>query len=439
MGQKAATLCGRWLATCASGIRWLVMLGLLAMAIHLKDPYLLPFRPFETFLLIMLSCSGIAIYRRRPQGIGRTLGLALLWATLALTVYGEISFRYRKYVVLNGAPATLVPLGGHFIVGYGPLDELRPLVSKGLVAGIFVTRHNVAGHGIQELRQEISELQALRKDAGLPRLIITTDQEGGGVSRLSPPLVWLPGLASLLGEKLTPSEWLAKAEAYGQKQGQDLADIGVTVNFSPVVDLKSQAEANFWDFHSHINQRSISADPALTAAVAQAYVRGLASQGVKATLKHFPGLGQVPNDTHHFSAKLEAPVSELAAHDWIPFRQIAASTDALIMLGHVVLTAMDGDNPVSFSKKAVQQIFRTSWQYEGALITDDLTMRSAYQYGLCEVTVKALNAGVDLLLISYDYEQFYEAMHCAARAYENGALDKKMLDDSRHRLSRLGL
>lgn len=156
---------------------------------------------------------------------------------------------------------------------------------------------------------------------------------------------------------------------------------------------------------------------------------------MKATFKHFPGIGQVVNNTHHFLAELELSVSELNKHDWLPFKQIVENSDAIIMLSHVILTKVDRVNPVSFSYKVVKNIIRDAWQFKGVLISDYLTMGAADSHGLCNSSVNALNAGIDLLLISYNYEKIYDAMFCVNRAFENGALRSDMLVLSQKRLA----
>lgn len=218
-----------------------------------------------------------------------------------------------------------------------------------------------------------------------------------------------------------------------------MAQLGVTVNFSPVVDLRSNDTQNRLDFHSLINQRAILHSPEQTTEIALAYARGLESQGVRATLKHFPGLGGVRADTHHFPATLRTSIDELATRDLVPFQRVAQHSNALIMLSHVVLPSIDKDNPVSFSRSVVQNLIRETWKHDGLLITDDLTMAAAYNHGICEATVKALNAGVDLLLVSYDHEKFYEAMYCAVAAYRNGTLEENQLERSNRRLEQLNL
>lgn len=417
-----------------SGLSWIFVFILLFWAVHLKDPHLLIIRKYETALIFALCVVGFFIFYRKHRGLLRTTGFCLLAAISIITLGKELLFHYRKATVLSRDLDIERKLSAHFIIGFDKMEELRPIVSKGIVGGVFITQRNAAGKTAEQLRQEIAELQQLRRAAGLAKLIIATDQEGGIVSRLSPPLEWRPSLSELVAKSSNKADLLAQVETYGRQQGKELAQLGVTVNFSPVVDLQSNNAQNRLDFHSLINQRAISPSPEQTTDVALAYGRGLESQGVLPTLKHFPGLGGVRADTHHFSVMLDTPIEELASRDWLPFQRVAQQSNALIMLSHVVLSRIDKDNPVSFSRAVVQKIIRGGWKHEGLLITDNLTMAAAYNYGLCEATVKSLNAGVDFLLISYDYDKFYEAMYCAVAAYKNGVLEVEQLKRSDKRL-----
>ena len=111
------------------------------------------------------------------------------------------------------------------------------------------------------------------------------------------------------------------AEQFGQRHGRELAALGITLNFAPVVDLLRTQSRNRFDFNSLISRRAISGDPSVTADVALAYVHGLEESGVEATVKHFPGLGRVRDDTHHFRANLDTPLTELETSDWVPFQK----------------------------------------------------------------------------------------------------------------------
>jgi beta-N-acetylhexosaminidase len=410
-----------------------VWLLLPAWACYVQNPHLLPLRPWGVQILVML-CLALMLRARHLAGAARVLWLLPLLVATLVAVTGETQFHFAKRQVLGGAmpPAQVRALAAHFIVGYRDFEALRPLVAQGLVDGVFITRRNIADRSAAQIRDRITLLQTLRRDAGLPPLIIATDQEGGPVSRLSPPLPFEPPLASLLSAGSADLD--ARAEAYGLRQGQGLASLGVTVDFSPVVDLKDQHGPALLDTHTQIGSRAIAEDPAMVSRVALAYGRGLARAGVAPTLKHFPGLGQVRGDTHHFSVALNTPLATLQAREWLPFRSAAQPLDALIMLGHVTLPEIDAEMPASLSRKVVQGVIRDTWHHEGVLITDDLSMQAAYGHGLCKAVTSALNAGVDLLLISYDDEQIYPALACAARALEKGELDRAMLERSGARL-----
>ncbi|WP_019653635.1 glycoside hydrolase family 3 N-terminal domain-containing protein [Variovorax atrisoli] len=405
----------------ASG--WLALAVLWFWAWHLKDPHLRFMRAWELPLLSALLLGGIAIAWRFARGRLRPVALGLAFAALLTAICQEAMSRQHRTEVnaMEGPLAQAV--GAHFIVGYDDARELRDLARKGLIGGIFVTSRNVQGRTAESLRDEIAGLQALRSSAGLAPLIVATDQEGGAVSRLSPLVERQPSLASLLEADLPDDELARRAHAYGSQQGRALAALGITLNFSPVVDLRTGRAPGRWDFHTRIDERAISADPAVTAQVALAYELGLEAAGVRGTLKHFPGLADVAEDTHHFAAELRTPVARLSARDWKPFQDVSKHSDAAIMLGHVILAELDAAYPVSFSRKIVQRVIRGEWGYQGLLVTDDLTMGAAYNRGLCDATVRALDAGVDLLLIAFDHDKYFDAMHCAQRAAQQGTLE----------------
>lgn len=165
-------------------------------------------------------------------------------------------------------------------------------------------------------------------------------------------------------------------------------------------------------------------------------MRGLEESGVSATLKHFPGIGRLWTDTHHFSANLDTPVRELEATDWLPFRDVLSHSRSALMVGHVTLTAVDPDRAASHSKRVVDGIIRDKWGYQGVVMTDDLVMGAIYQNDVCKAVVEAINAGVDLLLVAYDGAQFYRVFACALEGSRQGKLDAAMLRASEARLER---
>jgi beta-N-acetylhexosaminidase len=414
---------------------WLAGAVFVFAAVNKNDPYLISLRGPGNFVLAAASIIAVAVLIRRGywrRGIaGRAL--ILLWCLPSLAMLGaHASFEWRKRSVLQTEAAQARSLGRHFVVGYSSFAEVAALAEKGLISGVYVTRHNIVGSTAARLKEEISALQEKRRAAGLPPLIVAADQEGGIVSHLAPPLTRLPALSTLAS--LAPDGRARKAEEFGRIHGQELAALGVNQNLAPVLDLRPDLKRNRFDFNTLIGQRAISDDPLMIADIAQSYVAGLEASGVGATVKHFPGLGRVRADTHHFSADLDTPLQELEGSDWIPFRKVLAGTKAQLMIGHVTLTTVDPDRPASHSRRVIDGIVRRQWNYQGVIMTDDLVMGAIYQRNVCTAVVEALNAGVDLLLVAFDGAQFYRIFACAAAASVQGKLDAATLRDSEMRL-----
>ena len=414
---------------------WLAGPVFIFAAVNKNDPYLISLRGPGNNVLAVASIIAVVVLIRRGywrRGVARR-ALILLWCLPSLSMLGaHASFEWRKRNILQTEAGVARSLGRHFIVGYSSFPEVAALAEKGLISGVYVTRHNVAGSSSARLKEEISALQEKRRAAGLPPLIVAADQEGGIVSHLAPPLTKLPALSTLAS--LAPDVRAEKAEAFGRTHGQELAALGVNQNLAPVLDLRPEMKRNRLDFNTLIRYRAISDDPAVVADIARAYVNGLEASGVGATVKHFPGLGRVRTDTHHFSADLDTPLDELEASDWIPFRKVLAGAKAQLMIGHVTLTSVDPARPASHSKRLVDGIVRKKWNYQGVVMTDDLVMGAIYQRNVCTAVVEALNAGVDLLLVAFDGAQFYRIFSCAVAASAEGRLDAAMLGDSEVRL-----
>ena len=362
-------------------------------------------------ILLIIAGSFLAVFSERRLRLLNSLIFLGGIVVLSMMLEQASQFKQWQQTVLNTEPALLQKLGKHFVIGYRNDKEIETLAAAGAIAGVYITNRNIRGKSVEEIRSYIDHLQHLRKENKLPPLIICADQEGGIVSRMSPPLAKQPTLAkSVVPQNAEDHERLAYE--YGKEQGKGLASLGITVNLSPVVDLIPERTSKT-DRFSLIYRRAISKSPEQVATVATAYVKGLESEGVLGTLKHFPGLGGVYGDTHLESATLDTPIAELNAHDWIPFKHLAKNTQALIMVGHINLSAIDPTLPTSLSKKVIQTIIRDDWQFNGTLITDDLTMDAVYKIEdnhLQNVATTALDAGIDLLLISYDVRQFYPAM-----------------------------
>jgi beta-N-acetylhexosaminidase len=424
--------------------RVVVLLALVPYALDWRSPFLASVRiwAFLGLIAIPLAIGLVDVCAlRRPAGrfdsALSSASLALCALCLISVPWREAQFWWKRHEVLRADPALLERLGRHIVVGYRDLDQLNALIERRAIAGVFLTTRNVRGRDAAAIRQEISDLQAARRRQGLPNLLVTTDQEGGVVSRLSPPLDRMPPLSEIVARHPASAERRAAVRDYAAAQARDLADLGINVNLAPVVDL-DHGIVNPGDRLTRISTRAISADPQIVTDVAEDYCAQLSEHRVRCTLKHFPGLGRVVADTHLESADLMLPPGELASTDWLPFKSLMRRHDIIVMLSHARLTAIDAARPVSFSQAVVRGLLRTDWGYDGLLMTDDFSM-GAVTYspeGIGGGSVEALNAGVDLILVSYDPDQFYLVMYALIRATRAGVLHDDTLGQSDQRLAK---
>ncbi|MEM7016829.1 MAG: glycoside hydrolase family 3 N-terminal domain-containing protein [Pseudomonadota bacterium] len=410
----------------------IVLLIAIAAASNLYSPFLL--KLYEILLALPILALTLMWVERRMCSLIQVINFNLGLVLLAVFAFSISLFYHQKHIVQQASTEQLERLGRHIIVGYRDLDTISELVERGGVGGIFITRHNVYDKTLAEVRQNILRLQNIQRSAKRRQLWIAANQEGGIVTHLSPPLSELPPLSSLLSENHVDVGGVVE---YGKMTGNELSKIGVNLNLAPVVDLRN-VEPMF-DRFSLIAQRALSDKPALVAEAARHYARTLETFRIMATLKHFPGLGRVNTDTHFFSARLTFPLSELANTDWLPFKAVLADTQSLMMLGHVILPEIDPHYPASYSKPIISGLIRNQWQHDGILISDDFSMAPIYysEAGIGGVAIKAMNAGLDLILIAYDERQYYPVMAELLIADKRGLLDAKILKQSRSRLDRM--
>ena len=416
----------------AFALTLMAAVGALAAALIYQSPGVTEFRQLLRYggggLAVVVLAGALWVLWRRTLTAGvraSVLAIGLIAATaLALFAQAERRLAFLRNNAIATPVTDLAAVGRHVIVGYQDPQELLGLIARGAVGGVFVTARNAASKSVEQLSAEIAGFQTAARDNGFPPLVIATDQEGGFVSRLSPPLP-KPQMPSQMigGVKDAGTLDLAAIRAAAENAGRDLARVGVTLNFAPVADLNFSIRDSR-DRHSRIADRAIARDPAIVGAVARAYCEGLSAAGVQCTLKHFPGLGRVAGDTHLGAARLVASRAELESEDWRPFREVIAATGAAIMVGHASLDAVDASLPASMSPAVIDGVLRDAWKFRGIIVTDDLTMQATSNRagGTGAAAVAALAAGVDYVLVSYDHAQVYPVLQALLRARAEGKL-----------------
>jgi beta-N-acetylhexosaminidase len=434
-----------WLAACAALV--LCSAGGIWLGWHIRNPALAEVRPWPLIGALVLGLALVlaAFTLTRFQSISRQqsrffagVTIAAACAALAVAPLVELGFQWDRFTVRRADPERIASLGQHLIVGFNTDAEITALVERRAIGGIFIRRHNVAGLSAAQISGKIETLQTIRRRQGLPPLWIATDQEGGPVARLSPPLPEQPTLREAIGDAETIEVRRARVTGYARLQADGLASLGVNLNFAPVVDL-DWGIVNPNDKYTKINRRVIARDPGVVGDIASAYCAALWTRGVACTLKHFPGIGRVFEDTHRQAAELDTPLSELESTDFVPFRRVLGDTNsaAVLMLSHVTVPALDKDNPVSRSAAVVRDYIRGTWGFNGIIVTDDMCMGAIYESwaGIGRSSVASLNAGVDLVLIAWDSAQFYPVMAALLRAQDKGQMNADVLTASKRRLA----
>ncbi len=223
-------------------------------------------------------------------------------------------------------------------------------------------------------------------------LAVSVDEEGGRVSRLSSLIGAIPP-ARTLAQTKTPDEVYQIALA----RGGQMRGMGITVDFAPVVDVSDQGA------NTVIGDRSFSNDPATVTSYAGAFARGLRDAGVLPVLKHFPGHGHGSGDSHTAGAVTTPPLDTLMTSDLVPYRTLTTEGPVGVMIGHLEVPGLTGDQPASLSPAAVNLLRSGGYGgpgFNGPVFSDDLSSMAAIssRYGVAEAVLRTLQAGVDVAL-----------------------------------------
>ncbi|TDD17365.1 glycoside hydrolase family 3 protein [Kribbella turkmenica] len=274
-----------------------------------------------------------------------------------------------------------------------------------------------------------NQLQAAATSVGqrVP-LAIATDQEQGVVVRIGPP-------ATQFGGNMAhgATRDAADARTAAGITGRELKAMGIQQDFAPVADVNVNA------LNPVIGVRSFSSDPQLVADMTVAQVQGFQRDaGIIATAKHFPGHGDTRDDSHTSLPTINHTLEEWNTIDAPPFKAaIKAGIDS-IMTAHIVVPSLDpSGDPATLSKPILTGVLRKQLGFKGVIITDGLEMAAVrQQYGDAEAAVRAIEAGVDQLLLPPAPDVQFNAVLDAVRS---GRISEKRIDESVRRILLLKL
>lgn len=241
-----------------------------------------------------------------------------------------------------------------------------------------------------QFRSLVADIRRIRPDA-----LLTVDQEGGRVQRFREGLTRLPAPGVL--RKFYAAEKGAGAADAARQMGwlmaNEVLSLGVDLSYAPVMDLDLGR-------NQVIGNRAFGSDAETVTTLGLGWMSGMREAGMARVIKHFPGHGYANADTHHEMA-IDPRVPAELEQDMQPFRAAIEAGAEAVMPAHVVYPAVDSE-PASRSRVWLQEILRGQLGFQGAIISDDLSMKGATELPLAPRLLQSLEAGCDLLLLCND-------------------------------------
>lgn len=272
--------------------------------------------------------------------------------------------------------------------GYELTQEEQEMLQHPLVGGVIYFTRNFHDPN------QIAELVRHTREVAKQPLMLAVDHEGGRVQRFRDGFTHVPSMASfeLLEDKNKTTELLKTA---GWIMAAEVLSVGIDISFAPVLDIHGISDV--------IGDRSFSANSETIKSFASAFIAGMQDAGMKATGKHFPGHGNVKEDSHIALPIDQRPKEEILTIDAEVFSHLIANEQLHgIMPAHVIYDQAD-ELPAGFSRYWLQEILRHKMQFQGVIFSDDLAMQGAVHLGTpAERATRAMEAGCDMVLMCND-------------------------------------
>jgi beta-N-acetylhexosaminidase len=281
------------------------------------------------------------------------------------------------------------------------------------------------GRNIRTKEQVADFVASIREIAG-QEVLIGIDQEGGSVLRMY-DIPYCPS-----GMSLGAADDVALTEKVASIAARGLASAGINVNFAPVADVNNNP------MNPIVVDRAFSADPVHASRHVAAYVKGMQAANVAATIKHFPGHGDVSTDSHEDLPKLNFGRERFEEIEMPPFKAGFAAGADCVMTFHGIVGCLDPENPATLSRKVITDFLRGELGYDGVVFTDALDMGAIAKYNTpAQSATRAVIAGVDQPLHIGPLADHIAIIKAYEDALKDGRLDPKEVEDKLRRISRL--
>lgn len=299
----------------------------------------------------------------------------------------------------------------------------KKLVNQFHIGGIIFYKNNfnTPAQTIQLVNQLKTE-----NSSRLP-LFLSTDQEGGRVTRLPGGLTNFPTNEQI--GKVNNREFSYKI---GTLLGRELKEFGLNLDFAPALDINSNPN------NPVIGDRSFGNNPEIVSELGIQTMKGIQSQNVIPTIKHFPGHGDTSVDSHLDLPIVNKSLKELKELELIPFERAIDDGADVVMVAHILLPKLDKTNPASMSKAIMTDLLRNKLSFNGVIITDDMTMGSITEhFDIGKAAVESVKAGSDIILVGHNYNNVVKIIASLKRAVQNGEISEQRLNESTERIIQL--
>ncbi len=309
-----------------------------------------------------------------------------------------------------------------------PSQDIIDLIQNHHVGNVILFKRNI--QIVQQVRELTHSLHMIARESGhrYP-LLIMIDQENGMVRRFGQSATIFPGNMAL---GAIGSEQIAYDIALAT--GRELKALGINMNLAPVVDVNNNPA------NPVIGVRSFGEDPEMVARLGVAMVKGYRTAGIITSLKHFPGHGDTAVDSHLALPIIPYTMERLEAVELVPFKSgIEAGADS-VMIAHMYLPSLMPDQmmPSTVSPAIVTELLRKKLGFGGLIVSDCMEMQAlADTVGTEQGTVKALRAGIDLVLVSHHYLRQRGSLEAIQAAVQNGTLSADRVRQSAERVLQL--
>lgn len=317
-------------------------------------------------------------------------------------------------------------IGQMLIVSYRSSEADSNLISilKDVKPGGFI----LFSENFESYEQTKKMIDDINNTSDIP-MFISVDQEGGRVQRLKTLTDSKITVIPSMNELGNTNDAVLSYEV-GRVTGEELRVFGINMDFAPVLDIYSNPN------NTVIGNRSFGNNSEIVSKMALSFAKGLKSTGVIPVYKHFPGHGDTKDDSHFTLPAITKTKEELMNLELIPFKNAIKEGAQVIMIGHLAVPSITNDNtPASLSKEIVTDLLKDELGFKGLVITDALNMGAVTNnYSKKEIYVKAINAGVDILLMASPSK---EAVKLIKEAIVNGEVTEEQINESVKKILKL--